>query len=217
MKQGTTLSSVRADPTALIADSAKIGKPFRPLLEGEYRTTSDTVVCEHVWIGEYCLVGAGSTIGARTILDDFSVVGCNVSIGERCLIYLRAQISSEAVVDEDCIIGGLVCERSRVGEASRVFGSLVHAQRTPQLPWDADDSREPAPTVGDHVVIGRGAVVIGDVTIGAGSYVGANAIVTRDVPSRHVCVGNNKVIPFSKYAGRLADSQLFHHLAAGAR
>ena len=38
------------------------------------------------------------------------------------------------------------------------------------------------PTIGDNVTIGAGAKVLGPVTIGAGSAVGANAVVTKDVP-----------------------------------
>ncbi|TRZ87028.1 MAG: serine O-acetyltransferase [Streptomycetaceae bacterium] len=38
------------------------------------------------------------------------------------------------------------------------------------------------PTIGDNVIIGAGAPVIGDVTIGKDAVVGANTLVTRDVP-----------------------------------
>ncbi|CAB4767110.1 unannotated protein [freshwater metagenome] len=38
------------------------------------------------------------------------------------------------------------------------------------------------PTIGDNVIIGAGARVIGDVTIGKDAVVGANTLVTRDVP-----------------------------------
>jgi len=40
------------------------------------------------------------------------------------------------------------------------------------------------PTIGSNVIIGAGARVIGDVTIGAGASVGANTLVTKDVPER---------------------------------
>ena len=38
------------------------------------------------------------------------------------------------------------------------------------------------PTIGDNVIIGAGARVIGDVSIGKDAVVGANTLVTRDVP-----------------------------------
>jgi serine O-acetyltransferase len=45
------------------------------------------------------------------------------------------------------------------------------------------------PTVGDRVTIGSGARVLGDVTIGDDSQVGANSVVTKDVPAGAVAVG----------------------------
>jgi serine O-acetyltransferase len=45
------------------------------------------------------------------------------------------------------------------------------------------------PTLGDGVVVGAGARILGPVTIGAGAQVGANAVVVRDVPAGGVVVG----------------------------
>ncbi|MCW3493914.1 serine O-acetyltransferase EpsC [Microbacterium sp. SSM24] len=45
------------------------------------------------------------------------------------------------------------------------------------------------PTIEDGVAIGAGAKVLGPITIGAGSVVGANAVVTRDAPADSVLVG----------------------------
>lgn len=45
------------------------------------------------------------------------------------------------------------------------------------------------PTVGDRVLIGAGAKVLGPITLGDDAKVGANAVVVRDVPAGHVAVG----------------------------
>ena len=45
------------------------------------------------------------------------------------------------------------------------------------------------PTIGNNVVIGTGAKVLGDITIGANSMVGANAVVVRNVPEYSTVVG----------------------------
>lgn len=45
------------------------------------------------------------------------------------------------------------------------------------------------PTIGDNVTIGAGAKVLGPVTIGENSAVGANAVVTKDIPPNSVAVG----------------------------
>ncbi len=45
------------------------------------------------------------------------------------------------------------------------------------------------PTVGDRVVIGAGAKVLGPVTVGDGARIGANAVVLRDVPVGATAIG----------------------------
>ncbi len=45
------------------------------------------------------------------------------------------------------------------------------------------------PTVGNRVVIGTGARVLGDIRLGDDSQVGANSVVTKDVPNGSVAVG----------------------------
>ena len=45
------------------------------------------------------------------------------------------------------------------------------------------------PTVGNRVTIGTGARVLGDITLGDDSQIGANSVVTKDVPNGAVAVG----------------------------
>lgn len=45
------------------------------------------------------------------------------------------------------------------------------------------------PTIGNNVVIGGGAKVLGNITIGENSYIGANAVVIKDVPPNSTVVG----------------------------
>jgi len=45
------------------------------------------------------------------------------------------------------------------------------------------------PTVGNNVVIGAGAKVLGNIKIGDNSYIGANAVVIKDVPANSTVVG----------------------------
>lgn len=45
------------------------------------------------------------------------------------------------------------------------------------------------PTVGDNVVIGAGAKILGDIEIGDNVLVGANSVVTKPVPANHTAVG----------------------------
>ena len=52
-----------------------------------------------------------------------------------------------------------------------------------------DGSRPGQPRIGDDVTIGAGACVLGGVTVGDRAVIGANAVVTRDVPADSVATG----------------------------
>jgi len=45
------------------------------------------------------------------------------------------------------------------------------------------------PTIGDNVVVGSGAAVLGDITIGENVKIGANSVVVKDVPPNSTVVG----------------------------
>jgi serine O-acetyltransferase len=64
------------------------------------------------------------------------------------------------------------------------------------------------PTVGNNVVIGAGAKVLGNITIGDNSYIGANAVVIKDVPPNSTVVG----VPgrITKQDGKKIDLSLDH-------
>lgn len=51
-----------------------------------------------------------------------------------------------------------------------------------------------APIIEDHVYIGAGAKVLGNVRIGHHAVIGANAVVTRDVPAGATVVGANRIV-----------------------
>ncbi len=64
------------------------------------------------------------------------------------------------------------------------------------------------PTIGNNVVIGGGAKVLGNITIGDNSYIGANAVVINDVPPNSTVVG----VPgrITKQDGKKIDISLDH-------
>ncbi|MDD5428508.1 MAG: serine O-acetyltransferase [Candidatus Omnitrophica bacterium] len=64
------------------------------------------------------------------------------------------------------------------------------------------------PTIGDNVVIGAGAKVLGNITIGDNAYIGSNAVVIKDVPQNSTVVG----VPgrITKQEGKKLDLSLDH-------
>ncbi|HEY0664370.1 MAG TPA: DapH/DapD/GlmU-related protein, partial [Thiobacillaceae bacterium] len=57
-----------------------------------------------------------------------------------------------------------------------------------------DPDENVAPTIEDDVYIGAGAKVLGGIRVGRGAVIGANAVVTRDVPPYCTVVGANRVV-----------------------
>ena len=78
---------------------------------------------------------------------------------------------------------------------ARSIGNDVHIrQNTTFGVARRGDPRWMKPTIGDRCDIGTGAVVVGGIVIGHDSGVGANAVVTKDVPPDHIAVGVPAVI-----------------------
>ena len=51
------------------------------------------------------------------------------------------------------------------------------------------------PTLKDHVTVYAGAVIMGGITIGDHAIIGANAVISTDVPSNSVAFGYNQIKP----------------------
>jgi len=65
----------------------------------------------------------------------------------------------------------------------------------PKDPWYQGESLENVyPTLEEGVYISAGAKVLGPVTIGAWSVIGANAVVTEDVPPFSTVFGHNRIL-----------------------
>ena len=75
------------------------------------------------------------------------------------------------------------------------FATIVAARRSARNCWVNQQvtigftQKDQRPVLGDNVFVYAGAKVFGDVTIGDGATVGANAVVLGDVPPRYTAVG----------------------------
>jgi serine O-acetyltransferase len=81
--------------------------------------------------------------------------------------------------------------RGGIRLAARSIGNDVHLRpnTTFGAPDEASDDPAHWPTIGDRADIGAGACVLGDVRVGDGAFVGANALITDDVPDCGLVVG----------------------------
>lgn len=95
-------------------------------------------------------------------------------------IHPGAQIGPGFFIDHG--MGTVIGETAEVGEDV----TLYHNVTLGGVSWE---KKKRHPTVGDHVVIGAGAQILGPVRIGAHSRIGANSVVVKDVPAESVVVG----------------------------
>lgn len=72
---------------------------------------------------------------------------------------------------------------------ARSIGDDVHIRQNTTFGIARRSQLNGKPMIGDRVDIGCGAVILGHIQIGHDSVIGANAVVTRDVPPRSVVVG----------------------------
>lgn len=200
------------DRSARVCMGTVVGKPFRPLVDAvgtETEVECKTHIGPNCYVGYYSVIGAGSTIADGVIIDDYCAIEGDVVIGPKSLLIYRAQICNEARLGSGCVIGGFVAERVVIGDRVRLFGKIVHSQRDPTRAWDAPGSTEESAIVEADAFVGFDALVAGKVVIGSKAYVCAGAIVTRDVPPRHVAYGVNKIVPAADWKGPLCRSPFF--------
>jgi serine O-acetyltransferase len=81
--------------------------------------------------------------------------------------------------------GIIIHSRAVIGEGVVVMQQVTVGAR------NIDDQ---APVVEDNVFVGAGAKVLGGVRIGRHCTIGANAVVTRDIPAACTVVGNNQIV-----------------------
>lgn len=95
-------------------------------------------------------------------------------------IHPGAQIGRRFFVDHG--MGVVIGETAEVGDDVMLYHGVTLGGRT-------RDAGKRHPTLGDGVAVGAGAKILGPITVGARSVVGANAVVTADAPEDSVLVG----------------------------
>jgi serine O-acetyltransferase len=78
--------------------------------------------------------------------------------------------------------GGMILHAKSIGDD-------VHIRQNTTFGIARKDVEFKLPTIEDRADIGCGAVVLGDITVGHDSVIGANAVVLKDVPPHSVAVG----------------------------
>jgi len=114
-------------------------------------------------------------------------------------IHPNANIGKNLFIDHG--MGVVIGETSDIGDNVTIYHMVTLGGIAPSINSNDQRNVKRHPTIQDDVVIGSGAQVLGPVIVGRCAKIGANAVITKDVPEKAVMVG----IP-AKNVG-LADSE----------
>ena len=102
-------------------------------------------------------------------------------------IHPAAKIGKKFFIDHG--MGVVIGETSEIGDNVTIYHMVTLGGISPSINSDNQRQVKRHPTLKDNVVIGSGAQVLGPLTVGENAKVGANAVVTKDVPANAVMVG----------------------------
>ena len=102
-------------------------------------------------------------------------------------IHPGAKIGKNLFIDHG--MGVVIGETSEIGNNVTIYHMATLGGIAPSINSNNQRQVKRHPTLGDCVVVGSGAQILGPVMIGANAKVGANAVVTKDVPENAVMVG----------------------------
>jgi acetyltransferase-like isoleucine patch superfamily enzyme len=177
-------------------------------------------VLENAVVGKQPTLGAASTakrdplppatIGAGTIISTAAIVFAGSRVGANCIVGDQSCIRERVEMADDCILGrgSLIENDTTIGAGTRIQAdAYVTAYSTleedvfiaPCVVTTNDnfmgrtEQRRQlmrGPTIRRGARIGGGAILCPAVEVGEEAFVGAGAVVTKDVPPRTVVVGS---------------------------
>jgi serine O-acetyltransferase len=127
-------------------------------------------------------------------------------------IHPAARIGRRFFIDHG--MGVVIGETSEIGNDVTFYHGITMGGVLPSVDSDSQRQTKRHPTIGDNVIIGAGAQILGPVTVGRCARVGANSVVVKDVadcvtvtgiPARPVSAGKPDETPVFKAYGTPTD------------
>jgi acetyltransferase-like isoleucine patch superfamily enzyme len=177
-----------------VHENAVVGK--QPALSPRSTAKRDplppTEIGEGTIVSTGAIVFAGSRIGARVILGDQSCVRERVTIGDDVVV------GRGSLVENDTTIGAMttiqaeayITAYSTLEEHVFIAPCVVTTNDNFMGRTEARHDLIAGPTIRRGARIGGGAVLCPGIEIGEEAFVGAGAVVTKDVPPGVIVVGN---------------------------
>jgi acetyltransferase-like isoleucine patch superfamily enzyme len=123
----------------------------------------------------------GCSVGDNTTIAPFVEIQKNAMIGKNCKIGPYAFIPSGVIVEDEVFIGPHACfTNDKLPRATNTKGELRGKHE-----WELVHT-----TIKRGASIGANATILCGVTIGEHAIVGAGAVVTKDVPPKTIVAGN---------------------------
>jgi acetyltransferase-like isoleucine patch superfamily enzyme len=210
-------------PTAIVHPGTVLGEGVKVL---EYavvgkqptlspRSTARRDPLEPTEIGEGTIVStgavvfAGTKVGARVILGDQSCVRERVVIGDDVVI------GRGSLVENDTTIGAMtkiqaqayITAYSTLEEHVFVAPCVVTTNDNFMGRTERRHELVKGPTIRRGARIGGGAILLPGVEIGEEAFVGAGAVVTKDVEARRIVVGNPARVMRTVHEDELLENQ----------
>jgi acetyltransferase-like isoleucine patch superfamily enzyme len=177
-----------------VAENAVVGK--QPALSPRSTTTREalppTEIGDGTIVSAGAIVFAGSRMGARVILGDQSCVRERVTIGDDVVL------GRGSLVENDTTIGALtkiqaeayITAHSTLEDEVFIAPCVVTTNDNFMGRTERRHDLIAGPTIRRRARVGGGAILCPGVEIGEEAFVGAGAVVTKDVPARVIVVGN---------------------------
>jgi len=102
-------------------------------------------------------------------------------------IHPKAKIGKNLFIDHG--MGVVIGETSEIGDNVTIYHMVTLGGISPSINSNDQRNVKRHPTLKDNVVVGSGAQVLGPIKVGKNAKIGANAVVTKDVPENAVMVG----------------------------
>ena len=102
-------------------------------------------------------------------------------------IHPGAKIGKNLFIDHG--MGVVIGETSEIGDNVTIYHAVTLGGSSPSIDSEKQRHEKRHPTIGNDVVVGSGAQIIGPVNVGNGARIAANAVVVKDVPENATMVG----------------------------
>jgi len=118
-------------------------------------------------------------------------------------IHPKAKIGKNLFIDHG--MGVVIGETSDIGDNVTIYHMATLGGISPSINSDDQRNTKRHPTLMNNVVVGSGAQILGPVIVGRNAKIGANAVVTKNVPENAIMVG----IPAKNVGESSVDDEAF--------